>query len=64
MYNVPFTHVVIIILDGLSGEVEHSTRHDMLADKVTDLKVRCQDGLRVLILNQIQTELVVYHIVH
>ena len=44
------THVIVVILDGLPGEVQHGPRNDALADEVSDLKVCRQDRLRVLIL--------------
>lgn len=48
--NLLNPHIVIIILYGLAGEVEDSSRYDTLTDEVADLKVCSQDGLRVLVL--------------
>lgn len=45
------THIVIVILDGLSCEVEHSPRYNALTDEVANFKVCSQDRLRVFILN-------------
>lgn len=46
----PDTHIVVIVLYGLSCEVEHSPRYDALPDEVANFKVCSQDRLRVFIL--------------
>ena len=44
------THVIVVVLDGLAGEVQHGPGNDALTDEVSDLEVCRQDRLRVLIL--------------
>ena len=44
------THIIIVILDGLPREVQHSPGDDTLADEVADLKVSGEDSLCVLVL--------------
>lgn len=39
------THIIIIILYGLSCEVEHSPRYDTFTNEVTDFEVSCQNCL-------------------
>lgn len=45
-------YIIVVILDGLSCEVEHGPGNDALADEVTNLEVRSQHCLRVLVLTQ------------
>lgn len=49
------THVVVVVLDGLSREVEHGPGHDAFPDEVADFKVRRQHRLRVLVLGDTRT---------
>lgn len=46
------THIVIVILNGLSCEVEHGSRYNALTNKMADFKVGSQNCLRVLVLEK------------